>query len=214
MNLSRTLTSIIHILIFVLLISFYINNKNNKNNLIFILAATIVYVCYLIEFVKQPDIMNVNVENFSAPLEYKMNAYSKMKKEKYRMGPYSGLTVNNDGKYNLYNPKKEKEGKSEKCDWRKRPCNVALHTEMGFVTPTGIEQRYVEDKAHTQTMPYIDGKKGSRQSMFMFTHNQSHPDCCPSTYSTDKGCVCTTKQQRDFINKRGYNRSEYMHPGI
>ena len=86
MNLSRTLTSVIHILIFVLLISFYINNKNNKNNLIFILAATIVYVCYLIEFVKQPDIMNVNVENFSAPLEYRMNPTSKMRKEKYRMG--------------------------------------------------------------------------------------------------------------------------------
>ena len=214
MNLSRTLTSVIHVLIFILLVCFYITNRKNKTNLIFILAATVVYVCYLIEFVKQPDIMNINVENFSSPLHYQMTPDTKMKEEKYRMGPYSGLVVNNDGKYNIYNPRKEKEGKSEKCDWRKRPCNVGLHTEMGFVTPTGLEQRYVEDKYHTKTMPFIDGKEGSKQSLFMFTHNQSHPDCCPSTYSTDKGCVCTTKQQRDFINKRGFNRSKYMYPGI
>ena len=52
------------------------------------------------------------------------------------------------------------------------------------------------------------------KSMFMFTHNQAHPDCCPSTYSTSTGCVCTTKEQVDFINKRGKNRSSDLYPGI
>ena len=30
-----------------------------------------------------------------------MKSDTKMNQESYRMGPYSGLTVNNDGKYNL-----------------------------------------------------------------------------------------------------------------
>ena len=59
----------------------------------------------------------------------------------------------------IYIIQKKKKKENLLNDWRKRPCNVALHTQMGFVTPTGIEQRYVEDKAHTQTMPYVDGKK-------------------------------------------------------
>ena len=43
--------------------------------------------------------------------------------------------------------------------------------------------------------------------MFIFAYNKCSPECCPSTYSCDKGCVCTTKQQRKFINTRGNNRS-------
>lgn len=47
-------------------------------------------------------------------------------------------------------------------------------------------------------------------SMFMFAKNISSPYCCPSTYSSDMGCVCTNKQQRDMISSRGnrYQTSE------
>lgn len=51
--------------------------------------------------------------------------------------------------------------------------------------------------------PTIDGVSGSPKSMFMFSNNKSSPDCCPSTFSTSTGCVCTTKAQRDFIKDRG-----------
>ena len=44
--------------------------------------------------------------------------------------------------------------------------------------------------------------------MFMFAYNQCRPECCPSTYSCDKGCVCTTEQQRKFIGvTRGNNKT-------
>ena len=51
--------------------------------------------------------------------------------------------------------------------------------------------------------PPIDGKKGSPEKMFMWANNVSSPLCCPSTYSTSTGCICSTKAQRDFIAGRG-----------
>ena len=44
-------------------------------------------------------------------------------------------------------------------------------------------------------------------NMFMFKNNQCKPECCGSTFSCDGGCVCTTPEQRNFINARGGNRT-------
>lgn len=45
-------------------------------------------------------------------------------------------------------------------------------------------------------------------SMFMFSQNISRPECCPSTYSSSGGCICSTKQQREFVaQKRGNNKN-------
>lgn len=43
-------------------------------------------------------------------------------------------------------------------------------------------------------------------NLFIFANNECKPECCGSTLSCDGGCVCTTPQQRDFINTRGGNR--------
>lgn len=44
-------------------------------------------------------------------------------------------------------------------------------------------------------------------NLFMFKNNVAKPECCGSTYSTDTGCVCTTPDQRKFLNMRGGNRT-------
>jgi hypothetical protein len=44
-------------------------------------------------------------------------------------------------------------------------------------------------------------------NLFMFRDNQSKPECCGSSYSSDVGCVCTTPAQRKFLNTRGGNRT-------
>lgn len=44
-------------------------------------------------------------------------------------------------------------------------------------------------------------------NLFMFKDNQCKPECCGSSFSCDGGCVCTTPDQRDFINTRGGNRT-------
>jgi len=40
-----------------------------------------------------------------------------------------------------------------------------------------------------------------------FTNNECKPECCGATLSCDGGCVCTTPEQRDWINRRGGNSS-------
>jgi hypothetical protein len=42
--------------------------------------------------------------------------------------------------------------------------------------------------------------------LFYFANNQCKPECCGATLSCSGGCVCTTPEQRDFINTRGNNR--------
>ena len=44
-------------------------------------------------------------------------------------------------------------------------------------------------------------------SLFMFKNNEVRPECCDGTFSSDMGCVCTTPQQRNYINMRGGNRT-------
>ena len=44
-------------------------------------------------------------------------------------------------------------------------------------------------------------------NMFMFNNNQCKPSCCGASYSCNGGCVCTTPEQREYINSRGGNRT-------
>ena len=55
-------------------------------------------------------------------------------------------------------------------------------------------------------VPLPDGE------LYMFYNNKNSPDCCPSTYSADNGCVCPSREQMVYLNRRGGNRtldSEY-----
>ena len=49
--------------------------------------------------------------------------------------------------------------------------------------------------------------KVGMDNLFMFKDNQSKPECCSSTYSSDTGCVCVNEKQSKFINSRGGNRT-------
>ena len=120
-----------------------------------------------------------NIENF-APVDY-------------TMGDFSNLLLKPDG-----------------CsDWRKPPACNKLQSNI-FVpqgTQVPLKTRISEP---IKEGPPVDGnsKDDNRKDMFIFAYNKSSPDCCPSTYSTSTGCICTTKNQRDYINQRGNNRTE------
>ena len=43
------------------------------------------------------------------------------------------------------------------------------------------------------------------------TKNKSDPSCCPSTFSNSDGCICLDEKQKDFLNKRGNNRTGYSY---
>jgi hypothetical protein len=49
-------------------------------------------------------------------------------------------------------------------------------------------------------------------NLFMFKDNQAKPECCGSSFSSDMGCICTTPEQRAYINNRGSNRAPGGNP--
>ena len=201
MSINIILNTLTHILILVLLFSFFINNNNDKNTIVFILCAITVFLCYMIEFVRKPDIMSINVENFQSSVKPKA------------IGPYNKLELNVD-EYGTYHKNYIRNNPNSKCGWRHEPCDAMLLNKIKFTAPVGLEKKYVPDPQHSKTFPTVDGSKDGPRSMFMFTYNQCHPDCCPSTYSCSNGCVCTNEKQRELLNKRGMNRSSDIYPGI
>ena len=52
----------------------------------------------------------------------------------------------------------------------------------------------------------------SKDIMFLFKDNKCSPSCCPSTYSCNGGCVCTTHEQKTLGQKRGDNNTSSNNP--
>jgi len=105
------------------------------------------------------------------------------------MGPFDGLCLQTGNKEH----------------WMKSPDNTALIPNdalFSYLSSQGPLKPVFTDNSALFGPP-VDGKKGSAKKMFMFANNRSSPNCCPSTYSTSTGCVCTTENQRDFIASRG-----------
>ena len=88
--------------------------------------------------------------------------------------------------------------------WRKTPCTEEqlkgpLFVPQGTPLPLKNEVTYME-------LP--------KDSMFVFSRNISDPSCCPATFSTDRGCVCTTAQQRKLIGQTRGNNKNYANYGF
>jgi hypothetical protein len=75
---------------------------------------------------------------------------------------------------------------------------------VGLTCPDGVSQW----KCNTPNEP-LNGPafQPGPDSLFMFKNNQCKPECCPSSYACDGGCVCTTPDQRQVIASRGGNRT-------
>ena len=73
-----------------------------------------------------------------------------------------------------------------KNNWRHPPCVNKLKGKNMWV-PQGTPLPLRNEMIYSE-LP--------NPSMFYFAQNYSSPACCPSTYSTDSGCVCTTPQQQ------------------
>jgi hypothetical protein len=53
--------------------------------------------------------------------------------------------------------------------------------------------------------PSVDGTPNGPKSLFVFTFNQSSPECCmnehASGYSSSHGCVCLSENQKKYFSK-------------
>ena len=109
---------------------------------------------------------------------------------KLRIGPYDGLCVRT-------------------LNQKFRDFNSALIDNdklMNFQGVQGPVQNVVSDNSDLSG-PTVDGDPNSPQRLFMFANNKASLNCCPSTYSTDRGCVCSTEKQDNFVRRRGFNNS-------
>lgn len=114
---------------------------------------------------------------------------SKVDPKILNMGPYDGICM--------------KSGNQEY--WMKSPDETALVPNDGlytYLSSQGPIKMKLSDQGALKGPP-VDGVKGSPEKMFMWANNITSPQCCPSTFSTSTGCLCTTKNQRDFIAARG-----------
>lgn len=75
---------------------------------------------------------------------------------------------------------------------------------VGLTCPDGVSKW----KCNTANEP-LNGPafQPGPDSLFMFKNNQCKPECCPSSFSCDGGCVCTSPDQRQVIASRGGNRT-------
>jgi len=83
--------------------------------------------------------------------------------------------------------------------WRHPPSNPPIKSNKLWVpqgTPLPLKNEMI----------YSDIPE---DSMFMFARSYSSPECCPSTFSTDRGCVCTTPEQRKYVGQNRGNNKTY-----
>jgi hypothetical protein len=132
-----------------------------------------------------------NNEQVSTPTKVSTPAKELVRQVAGNMSAYDGLCLQT--------------GNSE--SWMKTPSDTGLIPNdnlFAFLSSQGPLKPVFTDNS-ALTGPPIDGQEGSDKKMFMLANNRSSPNCCPSTFTTSTGCMCTTKEQRDFISSRGNN---------
>ena len=75
-----------------------------------------------------------------------------------------------------------------------------------FGTSDLQETFLTRDATPFKSVDCVDGPP-TGSSLSMLAENQSSADCCPSSYSTSKGCVCLTQTQLELLRNRGGNRT-------
>ena len=173
-------------------------------SMVLLTAATCMAICYLKKKNELPLVegenhksgcgVDDNIEGFdNPPAKKKPVGYDVIKHLPSAMGPFDGLCLQTGNKEH----------------WMKSPDNTALIPNdalFSYLSSQGPVKPVFSDNSALFGPP-IDGQDGSAKKMFMFANNRTSPNCCPGTFSTSTGCVCTTENQRDFIASRGHQGS-------
>jgi hypothetical protein len=91
-------------------------------------------------------------------------------------------------------------------------CSCSHMVKEAFGANTGYDMSNKKLESLTQNLesnrgpvlPLVPGE------MFFFANNEFTPECCVppfSSVSSADGCACVTKEQVDYINMRGGNRT-------
>ncbi len=194
---NNSLKILVYFLVFMIIV--FMNSKlKSKMNDTELLLLSIVVGIFLIIVVNL--LFSKHKENFIDGIIN--DNYPSMGKNS--MGPFDNLVLKPD----------------DGSTWRHPPSNLPLYKPSTLYTPQGTplplkNQAKITSLPLDSNAPTVDGTSGTPKNMFMFAYNQCRPECCPSTFSCDHGCVCTTEQQRHFINSRGTPKiKDRAYPGI
>lgn len=88
---------------------------------------------------------------------------------------------------------------------------VGMPTDMQAVAGGGVPAGYngTSPLLGSEPKPISDKPydMANDQELFQFENNKISADCCPSPFSSDRGCVCLTEAQRAQFESRGGNRA-------
>ena len=84
-----------------------------------------------------------------------------------------------------------------------------VYQPMGNFDNLKLETGNSSDWRYTAPNEPLNGPQFNvdQDNLFMFKNNQCKPECCGASYSCNGGCVCTTPEQRTYLNQRGGNRT-------
>ena len=171
--------------------------ENDYISMVLLTAATCMAICYLKKNNELPLVeggwCQYKEEGFDNPPPKKKVGQDVFRQLPSSMGPFDGLCLQTGNKEH----------------WMKSPDNTALIPNdalFSYLSSQGPVKPVFTDNSALFGPP-IDGQDGSAKKMFMFANNRTSPNCCPGTFSTSTGCVCTTENQRDFIASRGHQGS-------
>jgi hypothetical protein len=104
----------------------------------------------------------------------------------------------------------KKEAKEGFTSYSGNPAGAkAVYEPMGPFDGVKLETGNASEWRYTKPNEPLNGPEVEMgpDSLFMFKNNQCKPECCGASFSCNGGCVCTSPQQRDYINSRGGNRT-------
>ena len=88
---------------------------------------------------------------------------------------------------------------------------AVLGHSMGEGVSTSWENKEQEQPIHGFRGKEHDANQAELvqpdQELSFFSKTEFKPECCGSNYASSGGCACMNKQQMDFINTRGGNRT-------
>jgi len=192
--------------------------KDSTHRLMILLAilAVVLVFCFVVLFKSSQSGSNTGTEGFTggAPVNYVMGQTLVPGKADLAVG-CDGYDYNKAGQKGNIIPKTGfydglvLDPKMKNSDYK-----LLARTNVAYHSPVGDAYALNPDPVESSNFPTVDGQPGSPKQMAMFAYNNVSPYCCPSTYSSDRGCVCMTPQQYNFINSRGYQKSYNGNPDM
>ena len=163
----------------------------NKSLIVILSIVLLIIINYIFEIRFRNYNLGMNINGYKRGKIGVENFYLKPSNLNYKFSTMDGVKLTNYPEHT----------------WRHSPADEKLIVKS--FTPQGHSISLKENSSITKNLnkgPGVDSS-GNPKSMFTFAYNQCKPECCPSTYSCDGGCICTTDSQRDFLTKRGFNKT-------